>query len=138
MSSLDPSSSPLVLVSPRGPRESQERVHRTCGPGGTCYASRLNQLATNLNLKQHHFSSLCRDRPALSLRPCFQEGYHLATDRLLDSKQEGTNAGASQENPNLEEIEPLQQTIKDLRSYCSVYSLSGPRAVPSGLLRVRV
>ena len=40
MSSLDPSSSPLVLISPRGPRESQERVHRTCGPGGTCYASR--------------------------------------------------------------------------------------------------
>ena len=37
----DPSSPLLVLVSPRGPRESRERVHRTWGPGGTCYASRL-------------------------------------------------------------------------------------------------
>ena len=41
MSSLDPSSSLLVLVSPRGPKEHQERVHRTCSPGGTCYAFRV-------------------------------------------------------------------------------------------------
>ena len=44
MSSLDPSSPLLVLVSPRGPGESQERVHWTWGPGGTCYASRALHL----------------------------------------------------------------------------------------------
>ena len=29
---------------PRGPRESQERVHRTWSPGGTCYTSRFMHL----------------------------------------------------------------------------------------------
>ncbi len=33
-----------MLISPRGPRESPERVHRTWSPGGTCYASRVLHL----------------------------------------------------------------------------------------------
>ena len=43
MLSLNPSSSLLVLISPRGPRESPERDHRIWSPGGTSYASRLHR-----------------------------------------------------------------------------------------------